>query len=148
MGLLKEQAKESGLETEKQASDDTLLALAMGCMAFADGAMDQGELASIEAFANTLPEFTDGCFAEPWNNSGKIFNKYDGDVTKACEELKNLSSPVLKKKAYVLAVDIALASGDVDEAEDKLIERMQTILGVDDLFAQTTVKVLAAKYAQ
>lgn len=148
MGLLKEQAKESGLETEKQASDDTLLALAMGCMAFADGAMDQGELASIEAFASTLPEFANGCFAEPWNNSGKIFNKYEGDVTKACEELKNLSSPVLKKKAYVLAVDIALASGDVDEAEDKLIEQMQTILGVDDLFAQTTVKVLAAKYAQ
>lgn len=148
MGLLTQQAKESGLETAKQATDDTLLALAMGCMAFADGAMDQGEVASIEAFASTLPEFANGCFAEPWNASGKIFNKYEGDVMKAADELKNLSSPELKRKAFILAVDIALASGDVDEEEDRLLDHMKMMLDIDDIFAQTTVKVLAAKYAQ
>jgi tellurite resistance protein len=148
MGLLADTAKKTGLDTEKQAADDTLLALAMGCMAFADGAMDQGEVASIEAFASTLPEFANGCFAEPWNASGKIFNKYEGDVKKCVEELKGLSSPVLKQKAFILAVDIALASGDVDSAEDELLDLMKTTLEIDDTFAQHVTSVLASKYAQ
>lgn len=148
MGLLKQQAQSAGLETEKQTTDDTLLALAMGCMALADGAMDQGEVASIEAFASTLPEFQNGCFAEPWNASGKIFNKFEGDVFKACHELESLSSDSLKKKAFILAVDIALASGDVDETEDKLLDEMKTVLNIDDIFAEKTVHILAAKYAQ
>lgn len=147
MGLLAETAKQTGLETNKQASDDTLLALAMGCMAYADGAMDQGEAASIEAFASTLPEFANGCFAEPWNNSGKIFNKYEGNIQAAAEELKNLSSPQLKKKAFILAVDIALASGDVDKAEDELLDVMRGHLGIDDVFAKQVTNVLAAKYS-
>ena len=146
MGLLADTAKETGLQTEKQDTDDTLLALAMGCMAFADGAMDQGEVASIEAFACTLPEFADGCFANPWNESGKIFNKYEGNVQAAAQELGKLSSPQLKKKAFILAVDIALASGDVDKAEDELLDTIKNVLEIDDIFAKQVTTVLAAKY--
>lgn len=147
MGLLAKHAKEVGVETDRQASDDTLLALAMGCMALADGGMDRAEVATVEAFACTLPEFQDGCFAGPWNASGQIFNKYEGDVFKAVQELKKLSTPALKKKAFILAVDLALASGDVDETEDRLLEEMKSVLGIDDLFAQKTVEILAAKYS-
>ena len=148
MGLLAETAKQTGMETSKQASDDTLLALVMGCMAFADGAMDRGEVASIEAFACTLPDFANGCFAEPWKNSGKIFNKYEGNLKAAVQELKNLSSPALKKKAFIIAVDIALASGDVDKAEDEVLEEIRTTLQIDDVFAKQVTNVLATKYAQ
>ncbi len=148
MGILADTAAQSGLETSKQMTDDTLLALAMGCMAFADGAMDQGEVASIEAFASTLPEFANGCFAKPWNESGKIFNKYEGNMKEAVQELKHLSSPQLKKKAFILAVDIALASGDVDKAEDELLDTMKMVMEIDDIFAKQVTTVLAAKYCQ
>ena len=48
----------------------------------------------------------------------------------------------------MLAADIALASGDVDENEDALLETMQRLLNVDDQTAQTVVWVLSLKYAK
>jgi hypothetical protein len=62
--------------------------------------------------------------------------------------LAEFSSQALKTKAYVLAADIALASGDVDENEDQLLETMQRLLNVDDQTAQTVVWVLSLKYAK
>ena len=47
----------------------------------------------------------------------------------------------------MLAADIAMASGDIDEAEDKLLETMQRLLGIDDAFAGKVIEVLQTKYA-
>jgi hypothetical protein len=47
----------------------------------------------------------------------------------------------------VLAADSAMATGDIDEAEDKLLEAMQRLLGIDDVFAGKVIEVLQTKYA-
>ena len=39
-----------------------------------------------------------------------------------------------------------MASGDIDEAEDKLLETMQRLLGIDDDFAHKVIEVLQTKY--
>jgi hypothetical protein len=39
-----------------------------------------------------------------------------------------------------------MSSGEVDEAEEELLEAMQRVLGIDDNLASTIVQVLAIKY--
>jgi hypothetical protein len=46
----------------------------------------------------------------------------------------------------LLAADIALSSGDVDEAEDAMLESMGRVLGIDEGTANNIVNVLAIKY--
>ena len=62
--------------------------------------------------------------------------------------LAEISSEGVRKKTFVLAADIALSSGDVDEAEEELLEAMQRILQIDDALANKIVEVLALKYAK
>jgi len=64
------------------------------------------------------------------------------------QALKDISSEAVRRKAFVLAADIALASGDVDETEEELLEAMQRVLGIDDAMAQKIIEVLALKYAR
>ena len=58
-------------------------------------------------------------------------------MTKRARELKAQGNDV-----------IALSSGEVDEAEDKLLESMQKVLAVDDQLAAKIVEVLSLKYAR
>lgn len=144
MGLL---SKLTGFSTPKKATDDTLLCAAMLLMAGADGSIDQGELASVGAFASTLPEFKERDFRKTADEALKTIKRYK-TVHEAVNALTELSSPAIKKKCYILAADIALASGEVDEAEDKLLESMQKVLGVEQQLAEKIIEVLSLKYAR
>jgi tellurite resistance protein len=98
----------------------------MFLMAGADGNFDDEETSIMIAFANSLPEFKDTTEQE--------FQGMIGEAKK------------LVRKAFLLAADIALASGDVDEDEDAMLESMQRVLGIDENTAQTIINVLAIKY--
>jgi uncharacterized tellurite resistance protein B-like protein len=142
MGLL---SRIAGLASPKKATDDVLLAHAMLLMAGADGDIDDSEIAVVRGFACTLPEFKDRNFGEIVGEAQKLVRRY-GNLKESVNALSELSTPALKSKAYVLAADIALASGDVDEAEDELLTTMQRLLGIDDQTAQTIIWVLQRKY--
>ena len=60
--------------------------------------------------------------------------------------LAEISSETVKKKTFVLAADIAMSSGEVDAAEEEMLEAMQRVLGIDDALANSIVQVLALKY--
>jgi tellurite resistance protein len=132
--------------SSKKATDDVLLAQAMLLMAAADGYVDEAEISTVAAFANTLPEFKEGDFAQAITEAQKLMRKYP-KVQDSVAALAELSTQRLKTKAFLLAADIALASGDVDEEEDALLESMQRVLGVDDATAQNIINVLSLKYA-
>jgi uncharacterized tellurite resistance protein B-like protein len=143
MGLL---SRLAGLASPpKKATDDVLLAHAMLLMAGADGDIDDSEIAVVRGFACTLPEFKDRNFGEIVGEAQKLVRRF-GSLKESVTALGELSTPALKAKAYVLAADIALASGDVDEAEDELLTTMQRLLGIDDQTAQTIIWVLQRKY--
>ncbi|MBX7079516.1 MAG: tellurite resistance TerB family protein [Nannocystaceae bacterium] len=142
MGLL---SRLTGMASTKKATDDVLLAHAMLLMAGADGNIDDSEIAVVRGFAMTLPEFKGKDFGEVVANAQKMVRKYNS-LKESVNALTELSTPGLKAKAYVLAADIALASGDVDEAEDELLTTMQRLLGIDDQTAQTIIWVLQRKY--
>lgn len=146
MGLL---SRFAGLSPAKAPSDDVLLLHSMFLMAFADGAYDDEEFAVVCSAANALPEFkhTD---AQEFNalvaQAKKILSKYDSPQA-AVAALGQISTPRKKQKAFLLAVEVALASGDVDEEEDALLEAMQRVLGLNNDTAQSIINIMALKYA-
>ena len=146
MGLL---SRLAGMAPTKAPTDNVLLIHAMFAMAGADGNFDDEEVAVIIAAANALPEFKDTSEQEFQGLVGeakKLLRKYENPQASVAA-LGQLSTPRLKQKAFLLAAEIALASGDVDEDEDAMLESMQRVLGLDDATAQTIVNVLAIKYA-
>ena len=144
MGLLSRLM--GGGQTAKKASDDVLLLHGMLLMAGADGTIEQSELSTVQAFFDTLPEFKDKSFDELLSQANRVVAKHGG-LKQSINALGEIQSPAIKKKCFVLAADIAMASGDIDEAEDKLMEAMQRLLGIDDDFAAKVVEVLQTKYA-
>lgn len=144
MGLL---GKFFGGAPAKKASDDVLLLHAMMLMSSVDGYMEGSEIATLEGFINTLPEFKDADFDKQLAEAKKLRAKFQS-AQDAVKALGDISSESVKKKAFILAADIAMSSGDVDEAEEELLEAMQRILNIDDALANKAIEILALKYAK
>ncbi len=144
MGLF---GKLLGTAPAKKASDDVLLLHAMMLMSSADGYMEGSEIATLEGFINTLPEFKDADFDKQMAEAKKLRAKFPS-VQEAVKALADISSEAVRKKAFILAADIALSSGDVDEKEEELLEAMQRVMNIDDALANTAIQILAMKYAK
>jgi uncharacterized tellurite resistance protein B-like protein len=129
----------------KQSNDDALLLHAMLLMAGVDGSIDPGELSTVQSVFDTLPEFRGKDFDDLLVEANRIVARFGG-LQASVAALADLSGPVARRKCFVLAVDVALASGDVDDAEDALLDRMQKILDIDDAFADRVIEVLETKY--
>ena len=145
MGLLSRLT--AGVTPQKKATDDVLLLHTMFLMMGADGAFDEEEWEMLESYFFSLPEFEGKNFQEVKEQCHKLLSKY-GNLHDSVKALGDFTNATIKKKAYVVAADIAMASGDVDEAEDKMLDAMQRVLGVDDATAQKVLEVLAMKYAR
>lgn len=148
MGLL---GKFLGTQPAKKPADDVLLLHSIFCMASADGVIEDAEHEMIRNFANTLPEFRemDGDdFEKCMDATRKIVHKYNRDMKSSLQALTEIQSEAVRKKAFVLAVDMAMSSGDVDAAEEEMLEAMQRILRVDDDLARRVVDIIALKYAK
>ena len=145
MGLL---SRLAGMAPAKAPTDDVLLIHSMFLMAAADGNFDDEEVAVIIAAGNALAEFketTNDEFQGLIGEAKKLVRKYENPQASVAA-LSELSTPKLKQKAFLLAAEVALASGDVDEDEDALLESMQRVMGIDDATAQAIINVLAIKY--
>lgn len=143
MGLL---SRLTGKVTpQRKASDDALLMHGMMLMCGADGNFEDAEMETVEAYFAQLPEFRGKEFGEVYNDAVKVLRRYPS-LKDSVKALGELSTPALKKKCYVLAADIAMSSGDVEEDEDAMLEAMQRILEIDDRFAQNALEILSVKY--
>jgi len=148
MGLL---GKFLGNAPAKKPTDDVLLLHAIMCMAAADGTIEDAEDEMIRNYANTLPEFRDMDgqeFGKCFEASAKIAHKFNRDMKSSLQVLNEIQSDAVRKKAFVLAVDIAMSSGDVDENEEEMLEAMQRILKIDDDLARRCIEVIALKYVK
>ncbi len=144
MGLLSRLM--GGTQPQKKPTDDVLLVHGMLLMAGADGTIDDQERSLVLALYNTLPEFNGKDWNELVDQGLRIVNKAGG-LKESVKAIGELSTPALKKKLYVLAVDIAMSSGDIDESEDAMLETYQRLLGIDDDTAQKIIEVMGYKYA-
>lgn len=145
MGLLSKLT--AGVTPQKKATDDTLLLHAMMLMCGADGSFDDSEIATVEGYFASLPEFEGKDFQEVLNNAHKVLARYP-NLKDSVKALGELSTQTLKNKAFILAADIAMSSGDVDESEDAMLEAMQRVMNVEDGVATKVLEVLSMKYAR
>lgn len=145
MGLLSRLA--GSVAPQKKAGDDVLLFHGMMLMAGADGVIDANEQDTLRAFFYTLPEFQGKNFQDMLTEGQKVINKY-GNLKDSIKALGDIESEAVRKKLFVLAVDLALSSGDIDDAEDVMLETMQRLLNIDDGTATKILEVLTLKYAQ
>jgi tellurite resistance protein len=146
MGLL---GKFLGNAPAKKPTDDVLLLHSIMCMAAADGIIEDAEDEMIRNYANTLPEFRDMDgeeFSKCIQGSQKIAQSYNRDMKSSLQALAEIQSDAVRKKTFVLAVDVAMSSGDIDESEEEMIEAMQRILRIDDALARNAVEVMSLKY--
>ena len=146
MGLM---GKYTTVAPAKKPSDDTLLIFAILAMAAADGELDEREDEITRGYANTLPEFRDmdgEQYQAVVDSALEIAGKY-ATIKESLPVLEQIESEAIRKKAFVLAADIAMSSGEVDSAEDELLTEMQKILKIEDALAERIVEVIALKYA-
>lgn len=145
MGLLSKVT--AGATPQKKAGDDVLLLHGMMLMAGADGVIEGAEITTLQAFWNTLPEFQGKDFDAVLADANKVVARY-GNLKESIQALSEIESEAVKAKLFVLAADLAMSSGDVDENEDELLETMQRLLGIEDGQATKVLEVLALKYTQ
>lgn len=144
MGLLTQIANDN--HTTRKPTDDVLLFHALLLMVAADGHLDPEETVSLEAFYATVPDFKGRSFRELFNETVRLARR-GSTPEQQVALLADLSTEALRKKCFLLAADIALASGDVDQHEDALLEKMQQVLQIPDDVATQILSVLAIKYA-
>lgn len=145
MGLLSRFTK--NVVPAKKATDDALLVHGMMLMCGADGSFDRQEVDTVNAYFSQLPEFEGKDFNVVYQEALKVLRRFS-NMHESVKALGDLSSQSLKQKCFLLAADIAMSSGDVDEAEDKMLDAMQRVLEVPDDLAQKVLEVLAIKYVR
>lgn len=128
-----------------KVDDQQLLLEAMLCVAFADGDDQYEETNLVRAFAATLPEFKNADAYEVYEKAEKAV-KLHGALNRV-KELGNLSSDALKQKAFLLAMDIALSSGEIDEGEEAVLAAMAETMHMTEEQADRIASVLMIKYA-
>ncbi|GDY14799.1 hypothetical protein LBMAG53_36770 [Planctomycetota bacterium] len=144
MGLL---SRFMGSQPAKKASDDVLLLQGMMMMMAADGDIQDEEMATLASFAMTLPEYR-GKDMRPILQEAKTSLRRAKSQADAVNAIGGIQSEAVRFKLFVLATDLAMSSGEVDESEERLLEAMQKVLKVPDDLVKKTLDVLAVKYAQ
>jgi hypothetical protein len=145
MGLLSKLT--NSVTPQKKASDDALLMHGMFCMAGCDGQIGNDEMAQVEGYFMSLPEFEGRNFNAVYEEAVKVLRRYP-NLAESVKSLSELSSRALKDKCYMLCADIAMSSGDVDEREDAMLEAIQRVCEVPDALAQKILEVLTLKYCK
>ena len=133
-------------EEPEAAKDAALLLHGMMCIAGADGTFAEAEVRMVEAYFAQLPELRERDFTTLMDEARMVVSRYESS-TASLAALAELSSGVLKKKLFVVAVDIAMASGAIDPRESAMLTALQAVLEVDDAFRDKTFDVLSVKYA-
>jgi tellurite resistance protein len=128
-----------------RVDDQQLLLEAMICVAFADGDDQYEEISLVMAFAQTLPELKNADAYEVFEKAKKNV-KLHGAMARA-KELANLSTDNLKQKAFLLAMDIALSSGEVDEGEEAVLATMAEAMKIPTEVSDRIAQVLSIKYS-
>lgn len=125
--------------------DTTLLFHTMRLAASVDGKMSPEELTVLRSVLATLREFALADLDAMAAESDKLAKQHGGLLESALA-LSKLSTPALKLKAYVLAVEVAQASNSVSRIERDLLHMLRTVLELDETITKKVEEVMALKY--
>lgn len=117
-------------------------------MTIADGKIEEKELALLHQMAQTLPEFRDLEKSELMAITKKATEKINTYKSSLMATLyfKEVLDKAARRKCFILALEMALASGLADSKEVPLLEKLQRELELDDAFVEQVARALAAKF--
>lgn len=128
-------------------ADEKLLLYGLLLMCAADGDIQAEELVLFRAFVQTLPDFR-GRDVDQLLRKAQSRLKGMTNLEVAVAPLTEIRKPAIRTKLYVLATDLACASGSVEDTEEQLLVQMQRVLGIDDATARKIQEVMVMKYAR
>jgi len=99
-----------------------------------DGKVDEREQAMLDALRATVPQLKGAPAPERISRQDLL------------EKLGGLDELAARRQCYVLALEMALASGSVNDSEQKYLAHLQRALRLDDDFALRAREVLGVKY--
>jgi uncharacterized membrane protein YebE (DUF533 family) len=102
-----------------------------------DGKLDEQERAVVHALFHTVPQLRSDPATAPPRGRAQIL-----------ADLGKLKDERLQRQCFVVAVELAIASDGVNEAEDQYLGQLKKALRIDDAFAASVVQVMAVKYAR
>jgi hypothetical protein len=118
--------------------DEELLWNMIQVMNRVDGVVEPSEQLLADALSRTVPQLRSGR-----NDARPTLSRKA--LLDACEQIQDAG---LRRQLYVVAVEAALASGEVNESEDQYADHLRRALRVDETFARNVVDVIGAKYAR
>ncbi len=135
MGLL---TRFTATEVAGAPEDAAALRDVLSAMGSVDGSVDATERRVLEALFRTIPQLRDHAASAPPRS----------DRARILSELSKLTDERLRRQCFVLAVELAIASEGVNEAEERYLEELKVALRIDDEFAVAAFRVMACKYAR
>ncbi|GAA0846991.1 hypothetical protein ACFQVD_07135 [Streptosporangium amethystogenes subsp. fukuiense] len=102
---------------------------AMMLACYVDGTMHPGEIATVEAYAKTLPEFHGGDFKLYCQEAKLIAEGVAGDMNAAVELLCEIGDDHTRIRTYLAMVELVYSSGEVVGAEEHLLDSVRVAGG-------------------
>ncbi len=127
--------------------DAVLLMHGMLLMCGADGALQPEEVNTLQVYYRTMPEFEGKPFNEFLQRARQVRGRYHSAI-ESMEALGGIQSVAVRRKLFVMAVDLAMASQGIVAAENKMLLNMQDILALSDDLARKVIEVQSLKYAR
>ena len=132
--------------SSKPAADEaSLLFHAMYLMAVIDGETSRAELSVVEALLTNLPDFGKTTVDALVTTSKKLVASFGGTI-ESLEAVVAIKGKSARTKCFLLAAEVAYASGGIGKAEAALLTTLATLLKLDKETTRSIVKVLGLKY--
>lgn len=124
---------------------DTLLFHAMYLMAVIDGETTQPELQVVKGLLTSIPEFAESSVSKLVADSRALSKAAGGPIESITVFLEIKAKPQ-RLKCFLLAAELAYASGGIGKAEAALLSSLAKILRLEAATTRSIVKVLGMKY--
>jgi hypothetical protein len=152
-------------------SDAFLLVLALQIMTRSHGEPPEEKVALLESFTRTLPGLDDAQFVQLTAQAKALIENHAASVLASSgrtesedipepeqptvilhillpliDELSAIRSTATRERCLLLSLELASVRGYVDEHDEKLLERMLHVLGIDREIAKMMTEIALLKY--
>ncbi len=148
-----------------------LLILALQIMTRSHGEPPEEKVALLESFTRTLPGLDDAQFAQLTTQAKSLIENHAASVLASSgrtesedipepeqptvilqillpliAELSAIRSTATRERCFLLSLELAAVRGYIDEHDEKLLERMLNVLGIDREIAKMMTEITLLKY--
>jgi len=131
-----------GDEFEQKAT--MVHAMMLAC--YADKKIASQQIAVIESYAKSLPEFYGHDFQKYYGAAKEIASSAGGNLDRAIGYLSRIESRSLREKTYCCCVELALADGHLGTEEETFLAAAQQALDIAEETVARINDVLGIKY--